>query len=91
MKKNFIYLLLLCSLIAQAQITPSYPTIKLTKTVEGVKQDSLVVVGTDKIVKHIPLSKISSVQEYATASALPLLGSADQGVGGATGDSSSRG
>ena len=74
MKKNFIYLLLLCSLIAQAQVTPSYPTIKLTKTVEGVKQDSLLVVGTDKIVKHIPYSKISSVQEYATASALPVTG-----------------
>lgn len=74
MKKNFIYLLLFFSLIAQAQVTPSYPTIKLTKTVEGVKQDSLLVVGTDKIVKHIPYSKISNVQEYATASALPLTG-----------------
>lgn len=74
MKKNFIYLLLLCSLIAQAQVTPSYPTIKLTKTVEGVKQDSLLVVGTDKTVKHIPYSKISSVQEYATASAIPVTG-----------------
>ena len=74
MKKNFIYLLLLFSLIAQAQVTPSYPTIKLTKTTEGVKQDSLLVIGTDKTVKHIPYSKISSVQEFATASALPVTG-----------------
>ena len=74
MKKNFIYLLLLFSIIAQAQVTPSYPTIKLTKTVEGAKQDSLLVIGTDKTVKHIPYSKISSVQEFATASALPVTG-----------------
>lgn len=74
MKKNFIYLLLLCSLIAQAQVTPSYPTIKLTKTIEGVKQDSLLVVGTDKTVKHIPSSKITSILEYTTASALPITG-----------------
>ena len=74
MKKNFIYLLLLFNLIAQAQITPSYPTIKLTKTVEGVKQDSLLVVGTDKTVKHIPSSKITSILEYTTASALPITG-----------------
>ena len=74
MKKNFIYLLLLFSLITQAQVTPSYPTIKLTKTVEGVKQDSLLVIGTDKIVKHIPASKITSILEYTTASALPITG-----------------
>ena len=74
MKKNFIYLLLLFTLIAQAQVTPSYPTIKLTKTIEGVKQDSLLVVTTDKTVKHIPSSKITSILEYTTASALPITG-----------------
>ena len=74
MKKNFIYLLLLFNLIAQAQITPSYPTIKLTKTIEGVKHDSLLVVATDKTVKHIPSSKITSIIEYTTASALPITG-----------------
>jgi hypothetical protein len=62
MKNKFIFLFLLFSIIAQGQIAPSYPTIKLTKTVEGTKQDSLLVVGADKTVKHIPSSKLGTVK-----------------------------
>lgn len=74
MKKLLLFLALMLSFVINAQVTTVNTQQKYTNVPAGTANDSLLVRGSDQIMKTIPKSKVIDVFEYANLASFPVTG-----------------